>query len=229
MANMSDQQLRDLLAGVVGAIGGGAAGGAAATMAASMGPCILGKNKLKRPKKWSDWIKAAENKMSFSGIEEGSSKWEFIRSCAGPELTEVWEKEVRIIYKTTADEQAHTYEQVLKETEKTLYKLVSRDRAVIELFRMDQGTRTFSDFLAEIEDQTHLCHSSERLTEEDLKRIGLLAGIKDRSLAEKAIAEDLTLKQIIQAATNRESSKINAEAIRSRPTSNVNRLEEEER
>ena len=38
----------------------------------------------------------------------------------------------------------------------------------------------------------------------------------------------MDLKKIIQAATNRESSKINADAIRCRPTSNINRLEEEE-
>jgi hypothetical protein len=56
----------------------------------------------------------------------------------------------------------------------------------------------------------------------------LLAGLKDRSLAEKAIAEEMDLKKIIQAATNRESSKINADVIRYRPTNNINRLEEEE-
>ena len=36
------------------------------------------------------------------------------------------------------------------------------------------------------------------------------------------------MKQIIQAAVNRESSKANAEALKARPTRNVNRLDEVE-
>ena len=32
-----------------------------------MGPCVLGKDNLNRPKKWSDWKKDAENKMRFLG------------------------------------------------------------------------------------------------------------------------------------------------------------------
>ena len=36
--------------------------------------------------------------------------------------------------------------------------------------------------------------------------------------------EEYSLKQLIQAAVNRESSKANAEALQARPTRNVNRL-----
>ena len=110
----------------------------------------------------------------------------------------------------------------------TLLKLVSRARAIIDLLRMEQGSRGFMDFLADIEDQMHLCHSWQQLTSEDLKRISLLGCLKDRTLAEKALAEEYGLKQIIQAAVNRESSRANVEAIRNRPTRNVNRLEDEE-
>ena len=53
-------------------------------------------------------------------------------------------------------------------------------------------------------------------------------GLKDRTLAEKALAEEYMLKQIIQAAVNRESSRANAEALRNRPTGNVNRLDKVE-
>ena len=38
------------------------------------------------------------------------------------------------------------------------------------------------------------------------------------------MAEEYTLKQLIQAAVNRESSKANAEALQAGPTRNVNRL-----
>ena len=124
--------------------------------------------------------------------------------------------------------EADTYDQVVKNTTATLLKLVNRDRAIIEILRMEQGSRTFNEFLADIEDQTHLCHSWEKLTPEDMKRISLLGGLKDRTLAEKAIAEEYVLKKIIQMAVNREKSRTNAKAMRSRPNGNVNRLEMEE-
>ena len=54
-----------------------------------MGPCALGKDKLKRPKKWTDWHKDAENKMRFLGITDSAQKMNFLRSCAGAELTEL--------------------------------------------------------------------------------------------------------------------------------------------
>ena len=38
------------------------------------------------------------------------------------------------------------------------------------------------------------------------------------------MAEEYTLKQVIQAAVNSESSKANAEALQAGPTRNVNRL-----
>ena len=69
-----------------------------------------------------------------------------------------------------------------------LGELVSKDRAIIDLLRMEQGGRGFIDFIADMEDQMHLCHSWEELTSKDMKRISLLGGLKDRTLAEKALA-----------------------------------------
>ena len=114
---MSADQFERLIATLRGGGGGGAAGAAgAAAVVGPMGPCVLGKDKLKRPKKWTDWHKDAENKMRFLGITDSAQKMNFLRSCAGAELTEFWEKEVRVIYEATreggADVPAHTYEQV---------------------------------------------------------------------------------------------------------------------
>ena len=62
---MSEAQFERLIATLRGGSGGGAAG--AAAVVGQMGPCMLGKDKLKRPKKWTDWHKDAENKMRFLG------------------------------------------------------------------------------------------------------------------------------------------------------------------
>ena len=113
-----------------------------------MGPCGLGKDKLKRPKRWSDWRKDAENKMRFLKIEEDKQKLSFIRSCAGAELTEFWEKEVRARFEAKVEEgarvEAHTYEQVVDDTKQTLLKLVSKDRAIIDLLRLEQGNKSIA-------------------------------------------------------------------------------------
>ena len=88
------------------------------------------------------------------------------------------------------DVPAHTYEQVVENTKLTLLKLVSKDRAIIDLLRMEQGSRGFMDFLSDVEDQIHLGHNWATLTGEDMKRISLLGGLKDGTLAEKALAEE---------------------------------------
>ena len=78
-----------------------------------MGPCVLGKDKLKRPKKWTYGHKDVENKMRFLGITESVQNMNFLRTCAGAELTKVWEKEVRVLFEVTRewemDVPAHNY------------------------------------------------------------------------------------------------------------------------
>lgn len=207
----------------------------AATLVGQMPPCNLGRNKLTRYRKWKDWIQDAENKMTFMGLTTDPSKISFIRSCAGAELTEFWNKEARIRFtavpadeaRAIAAQDAHTYEEIKDETKKALLKLVSRDRAIIELLRLEQGSRSFIDYLSEVEDQEYLCRIEEQpITSDDLKRMSLIAGMKDRTLAEKALAEEYNLTQLIQAGINRESSRANVEAMKAKPTPSVNKLED---
>ena len=90
---------------------------------------------------------------------------------------------------------------------------------------MEQGTRSFMDFLSEVEDQEYLCRIEEQpLTGDDLKRMSLIAGMKDRTLAEKALAEELSLTDLIKSAITREASKANVEAMRAKTSSTVNRV-----
>ena len=99
----------------------------------------------------------------------------------------------------------------------------------MELFRVEQRSRSFTDFLSEVEDQEYLCRVAEQpITSKDLRRISLIAGMSDRTLAEKALAEEYDLDKLVSAALNRESSRANAEAMSVRPTSSVNRVETRE-
>ena len=237
---MTDEQLQALIAALrvpavpvaVAQVPAHAMPGTAAVVG-TMPACSLGRNKLKRFKKWNDWIRDAENKMKFLGLTTDDQKMSFIRSCGGPDLTEFWEKEARLRFEeipadpanNVVRQPAHTYQQVKEESTKALLKLISRDRAIMDLLRMEQGTRSFMEFLSEVEDQEKLCRiEAQRLTGDDMKRISLIAGMKDRTLAEKAIAEEYDLTKVIQAGINRESSRANVEAMQAKHTTPVSRV-----
>ena len=229
---MTQEQFNQLIA-LIGTAGGGAAAGAAAVIG-QMAPCELGKDKLKRIRRYNDWIRDTEAKMKALNIVTNEARLNFIRSCAGQELTEFWEKEVRIRMEdtpATADmeaQAAHTYEQVNRESKNALLKLVNRDRAIMDIMKLEQRDRGFMEFLAEVEDQEKLCRMEEGLTGEDLKRMSILGGLRDRGLAEKAITEEYTLQQLTQAAINRETSKSNADAMQAKNAISINRLERTE-
>ena len=233
-ATAGAQAARDVVAG--GTAQSSTSPGAAA-LVGQVPPCQLGKNKVKRFKKWRDWMRDADNKMTFLKITEPAQKISFIRSCAGAELTEFWEKEARIRFSPVpADavnnvpaQEAHTFPQILSETKAALLKYINRDRAIIDLLRLEQGARNFTDFLSEVEDAEYLCRVEEQpITSADLQRMSLIAGIKDRTLAEKALTEGYTLKQLITAAINRESSRANVEAMQARPATSVSTIESRE-
>ena len=194
-----------------------------AAAAGSLQPCQLRRDKTIRYQIFRDWITQAEAKMGFLGITESKQKIGYLRSNAGAELTTFFEKEVRARFSDIAADagrgiqaqQAHTYEELIAESNKVLLAVVSRDRAVIDLLRMSQGDKHAMEFVGEVEDQARLCRAdTEPITETDLKRMVLIGGMKDRALAEKALAEKYDLKTTIETMQTRETSKANATAMR---------------
>ena len=207
----------------------------AAALVGQMPPCHLEKDKIKRFKKWKDWLGDDENTMAFLGISTDQQKVNFFRCCGGSELTEFWEKEAHIRFTAVLADpdrgiaalDVHKYNEIIDESKKSMLTLISRDRAIIDLLRIEQGNRSFMDFLAVMEDQEYLCRTDEDwITGDDLKRISLIAGMKDRTLAEKAIAEEYNHQQVIQAGVNSESSRANVEAMQARPTSTISHLDD---
>ena len=60
---------------------------------------------------------------TMRGITNSDKKMNLLRSWAGAELTEAWEKELRGVFEATKEEEvavpAHTYEKVVESTEQT--------------------------------------------------------------------------------------------------------------
>ena len=91
---MTADQYQTLIDTLRGGGDRGAAGTAgAATREGPMEPCALGKDKLKRPKRWTNWHREAENKMRLMGINDNVQRMNYLRRWAGMELTKIWEKE----------------------------------------------------------------------------------------------------------------------------------------
>ena len=82
---MTDLQLHQLITALTGGGRGGQAAGAAKVVG-PMQPCHLGKENIKRYKRWGDWIQDAENKMTFNKLNTNKQHIGFIRSCVGEEL-----------------------------------------------------------------------------------------------------------------------------------------------
>ena len=67
---MSADQLEQLVTRIMGAAGGAAKPQGSAHAVGPMGACVLGIDKMKRPKVFMDWLKEAQAKIDYIGISE---------------------------------------------------------------------------------------------------------------------------------------------------------------
>ena len=97
---MTQQQLEQLIQALRPAAP--TAGAGAAAIVGRLGPCELGRDKLKRYKRFLDWVGEAESKMRLLGITNSQQKASFVQSSGGTELSTFWEKEARIRWVASA-------------------------------------------------------------------------------------------------------------------------------
>ena len=234
---MSADQLEQLVTRILGAAGGAAQPQGSALAVGPMGACVLGIDKMKRPKVFQDWMKEAQAKIDYMGINDDKQKVALLKSWAGRELLNFWEKEARIQFTVipavpaaggvagVAEIPADTFEQIVQKTRQELLKHVSRDRSLTDLLSMKQGDETWMQFISELEDAADLCRlDTQPLTREDAIRV---AGMKDRLLAEKAMTEEFQLARLVSVGSTRESSKSNVEAMEGNKSGSIRRVPEE--
>ena len=239
---MTAAQLEQPVTRILGAAGGAAQPQGSAHAVGPMGACVLGIDKMKRPKVFMDWVKEAQAKIDYMGISDNKQKVALLRSWAGRELLNFWEKEARIQFTTipaveatdgvaaVAEIPADTFEEIITKTKKELLIHVSRDRSLTDLLSMKQGDETWMQFISELEDAADLCRlETQPLTREDAIRVAALAGMKDRLLAEKAMTEEFPLAKLVSVGSTRESSRSNVEAMEGHRTSSIRRVPEEHR
>lgn len=246
---MTADQFNQLLAALPGIIAGGGQGAGqqalgAASAVGPMGHCNLGIDKSGRLKRFNDWMKGAQAKIDFMGLTTDKQKISLLRSWAGPELLTYWEREVGVRFEdiprveavgdipAIPAQGAHTYQDMLKDTRAEILKHVNRDRSLIDLLHMRQTSESWMAFIHDLEEAADLCQLETRpFTRGDAIRVAALAGMKDRNLAEKALAEQYTLKTLISTGSTRETSKATADALQGRgaaASSSVSRVARQE-
>ena len=75
---MTDEQLQELIRSIRGTGTGSITAGAAAVVG-FLTTCVLGKDKIKRHKKWSDWHKDAQNNMRLLNMTDAVQKLNYLR------------------------------------------------------------------------------------------------------------------------------------------------------
>ena len=92
--------------------------------------------------------------------------------------------------------------QLLKDRRTEILKHVNRDRSLIDLLHMRQTAESLMAFIHDLEEAADLCQLQERLfTRDDVVRVAALAGMNDRNLMEKALAEQYSLKTLISTGS----------------------------
>ena len=122
-----------------------------------MAPCTLGTNKMTKLTKFEEWLEEAENRIDYIGHQEDKDKVRLLKSWGGSELNEFIKTYVSI--RTTAQPAegdnpeiaADTYDQVVEKIKTELRKMVNRTMAMHDLLNTKQGTRSWMDYIHELE------------------------------------------------------------------------------
>ena len=102
---------------------------------------------------------------------------------------------------------------------------MNRDRSIIDL-HMRQSEESWMSFIHNLEEAADQCQLNiTAFSRDDAIRVATLAGMKDRILAEKALAEKYSLQTLISMGSTRETSKATAEATQGKitATNSINR------
>ena len=219
--NFSTEQFQTLMAAITGGQQQQAMPAVAATATpkndpAALGPirqCSLGTDKMQKLILFNEWLDDAENRMDYIGVTEDKEKIILLKTWGGPEMVELIRAE-RSHLNTGAranEEGEPTYMQTVERLRHYLARMVNRTMAMHQLLGTKQGTRTWSDFLRDLEKKAKSLNFDKKpyTTDEAIKDAAIF-GMNDISLREKALAEDPDLEKLSRWGQAREAGREDA-------------------
>ena len=192
-----------------------------------MAPCTLGTNKMTKLTKFEEWLEEAENRMNYIGNQEDRDKIILLKSWGGSELNEFIKTHVAI--RTTAQEAvdgnpaipADTYDEVVEKIKVELRKLVNRTMAMHDLLNTKQGTRSWMDYIHELEKKAKVLDFARKpYTTEEAIKDAAIRGMADAKLSEKALAEDHDKETLVKQGQAREAGRQDVSSLRNKDSDN---------
>ena len=120
-----------------------------------MQPLNLGANKMARLKIFDEWIEEATNRMDYIGVSSDKDKITLLKTWGGHDLV--------VLLSTCGHAGAEsslnpddTFDSTIKKIRDELRRLVNRSLAMYNLLNTKQGSKTWMNFVKELEDKAYL-------------------------------------------------------------------------
>ena len=186
-----------------------------------MAPCTLGSNKMTKLTKFEEWLEEAENRMEYIGHQQDKDKIILLKSWGGSELNDFMKTYVTIRTVSQPAEgdnpaiEADTYDQVIEKIKTELRKMVNRTMAMYDLLNTKQGTRSWMEYIHELEKKAKILDFEKKpYTTDEAIKDAAIRGMSDVKLSEKALAEDHDKDTLVRQGQAREAGKQNVSNLR---------------
>ena len=178
---------------------------------AALGPfrkCNLGSNKMAQLRIFDEWLEEAQSRMDYIGVTEDKDKVTLLKNWGGSELTEFMRTSAKAKLEVKGEEDADQYDEIVRKTREEMKRLVNRTLAMHNLLTTKQGSRSWMEFIKDLEDKAYLLDFDNKpYRQEDAVKDAAIFGMSDSRLKEKALTDDPQLKDLIRWGQARESGK----------------------
>ena len=175
----------------------------------------MGPDKMRRLKKFNEWLEEAENRMTYIRINTDEERVSLLRSWGGQDLVTFMKLHAKVLFEPTPsaeegepDTPKDTYAQIITKIRAELQRLVNRTLAMHELFTTKQGNRPWLDFYADVETKAqNLEFDNIPYTHKNAVKDALTMGMSDKRLMERALTEDPGHDTLMKWGQAREAGK----------------------
>ena len=126
---------------------------------AALGPfrkCNLGSNKMAQLRVFDEWLEEAQSRMDYIGVTEDKDKVTLLKNWGGSELTEFMRTSAKAKLEVKGDDDADQYDEIVRKTREEMKRLVNRTLAMHNLLTTKQGSRSWMEFIKDLEDKAYL-------------------------------------------------------------------------
>ena len=181
-----------------------------ASVATAGNACMLGTDPAKFLEKFEDWFEHHELLADTVGVQD-SKKMKILLLRGGKDFRK-FAKDAGVV---TDGETPDTLATAIGKIRTQCGSHVNLSMAMFKLMHAKQGSKTFTEFANEVDELANQCQLDKNAyTKDRAAKDALIFGTSDEVLRKEALAKDLDLKQLRQAALGYEQSRKSAGKIK---------------